>query len=114
MVGAVGLEPTTQRLKVFNSSQLSYAPICLFLPFLYLYYIISYYLINLQQVFLFRFEKFNWWALQDLNLRPSPCKGAALPLRQAPISFSPVIQTQINGVKVHHSIIELINNYRLK
>ena len=26
----------------------------------------------------------EWWALQDSNLRPSPCKGAALPLRQAP------------------------------
>lgn len=26
----------------------------------------------------------RWWAMRDLNPRPSPCKGAALPLRQSP------------------------------
>ena len=29
-------------------------------------------------------EEKSWWALRDSNPRPSPCKGAALPLRQAP------------------------------
>ena len=28
----------------------------------------------------------RWWAMRDSNPRPSPCKGAALPLRQPPIS----------------------------
>ena len=26
----------------------------------------------------------GWWAMRDSNPRPSPCKGAALPLRQPP------------------------------
>ena len=26
----------------------------------------------------------KWWAMRDSNPRPSPCKGAALPLRQPP------------------------------
>ena len=25
-----------------------------------------------------------WWAMRDLNPRPCPCKGPALPLRQSP------------------------------
>src|SRR5882724_5314940 len=28
----------------------------------------------------------KWWAMRDSNPRPSPCKGAALPLRQPPAS----------------------------
>lgn len=26
-----------------------------------------------------------WWAMRDLNPRPCPCKGPALPLRQSPV-----------------------------
>ena len=29
----------------------------------------------------------SWWAIQDLNLWPSACKAAALPLRQSPVCF---------------------------
>ena len=29
-------------------------------------------------------ESEGWWAMRDSNPRPSPCKGAALPLRQQP------------------------------
>lgn len=29
---------------------------------------------------------FLWWAMRDLNPRPCPCKGPALPLRQSPVS----------------------------
>ncbi len=27
----------------------------------------------------------HWWAMRDLNPRPCPCKGPALPLRQSPV-----------------------------
>ena len=27
----------------------------------------------------------RWWAMQDLNLRPHPCEGCALPLSQSPV-----------------------------
>ena len=33
--------------------------------------------------------KYEWWAMRDLNPRPSPCKGAALPLRQSPVHLVP-------------------------
>jgi hypothetical protein len=30
----------------------------------------------------------KWWAMQGLNLRPSPCEGDALPLRQSPAPYA--------------------------
>lgn len=30
-------------------------------------------------------SRIRWWAMRDLNPRPCPCKGPALPLRQSPV-----------------------------
>lgn len=35
-------------------------------------------------VYLGKKEENKWWAMRDLNPRPLPCEGSALPLSQSP------------------------------
>ena len=53
MAGVTGLEPATSGVTGQRSNQLSYTPFT---------------------------QKKQWWAMKDLNLRPSRCKRDALPL----------------------------------
>lgn len=36
-----------------------------------------------------------WYEMRDSNPRPSPCKGAALPLRQSRVKMEPPVRVEL-------------------
>src|SRR3954464_12465303 len=49
-------------------------------------------------------ESEGWWAMRDSNPRPSPCKGAALPLRQPPAKVRLASRGPADKFKSHPQI----------